>query len=489
LLFASENATVRQWLAIRAPGTGALSGTMKTTLWLRIWNPLLALACAGLPAVAHAQRVNVTMIHAFSSLPNDEGANPESSLALGPDGCLYGTTSSGGSNGFGTIFRMTTNGALTLLGTFSDQDNVGRYAGLALGPDGNLYGTTLLGGTNGAGDVFQVATNGGLSTIYSFSAHPEITNTDGAVPVAGLTLGHDRCFYGTTAEGGAYGQGTFFKITTNGILTPLGNFDVEIPSGVPEPSSLTIGLDGNFYGTTTSGGANGEDSGTIFKAATNGVLTTLDSFNPGTNGAGPSSLALGPDGNFYGTTSSGGTHGMGTVFQVTPGGALSTLVNFNSTNGASPSAALALGPDGNFYGTTFYGGTNSYFGGTIFRVTTNSQFTSLYSFAGANNEAFTNACGANPSSTLTLAPDGSFYGTAFQMGPNAKGTIFKLTILPPALTIQSLPGSVVLGWDDPTYGLQTATNIDGAFTNIPFAISPFTNAILSNSQFFRLVGN
>jgi uncharacterized repeat protein (TIGR03803 family) len=466
---------------------------------MRISNLLWALACASLPAAAHAQSVQLTMIYAFSrqygigtynGVPistNVEGANPESSLAFGSDGCLYGTTSRGGSNGFGTIFRITTNGALTLLGTFSDPDNVGRNAGLTLGPDGNLYGTTLLGGTNGGGDVFQVTTNGAVSTIYSFSAIPDdLTNSDGSVPKVALTLGRDGCLYGTTVEGGAYGEGTIFKITTNGDLATLGNLDLPVDGEYSvEPSSLTIGQDGNFYGTTSSGGSN--NGGTFFRATTNGVLTTLYS-GSGVGSFPTVGLTLGPDGNFYGSTANG-TGLPGTIFRVTPAGALSTLVNFNNTNGASPSGALALGPDGNFYGTTLYGGTNSYWGGTIFRLTTNGQFTSLYSFAGASNEASTNADGASPSSTLTLAPDGSFYGTTFTMGPNASGTIFKLTIPPPTLAIQSLPGNVVLTWDDPAYGLQAATNIDGVFTNIPSAASPFTNAILPNTQFFRLVRN
>jgi uncharacterized repeat protein (TIGR03803 family) len=487
-------------------GTGALSRTVKAILRLRIWNLLVALACVNQAAIAHAQSVKLSVIYVFSSLAgstNVEGAYPQSCLAFGPDGCLYGTTSGGGSNGFGTIFRVTTNGALVRLGTFSDSDPAGRFAGLALGPDGNLYGTTQHGGVNGTGSVFQVATNGGVSTVYSFSACPGLTNvdypytnSDGASPNEGLTLDQDGNLYGTTIEGGAYGQGTFFNVTTNGNPMALSSYDFEIPTSDSErvsiPSSLTLGQDSSFYGATAAGGTNGTNTGVIFKVTTNGVITTLCLFNSGFGIEGgwfPSPLALGPDGNFYGTTSGGGSNGMGTAYQVTPGGLVSTLVNFGGTNGDRPLAALTLGMDGNLYGTTSYGGTNSYFGGTIFRLTTNGQFTSLYSFSGASNEAFTNANGAIPLASLTLAPDGSFYGTTFEEGPNATGTIFKLTILQPTLAIQSIAGNVLLSWNDPTYGLQTATNLGGIFTNIPFATSPFTTAILSNSQFFRLVRN
>ena len=147
-----------------------------------------------------------------------------------------------------------------------------------------------------------------------------------------------------------------------------------------------------------------------------------------------SALALGPDGNFYGTTGSGGTNGFGTVFRVMPNGVLTSLFSFNGTNGANPEASLAFGSDGNFYGTTYNGGTTWQGGnsgnGTVFRLTTNGVLTTLVSFTGTN--------GANPGGSLTLGNDGSFYGTTSQggitnssygsyYGPNGMGTIFRMT--------------------------------------------------------------
>src|ERR1039458_4449499 len=139
------------------------------------------------------------------------------------------------------------------------------------------------------------------------------------------------------------------------------------------------------------------------------AFTTLFSFT-GTSGAYPGAnpyagLVLGSDGNFYGTTFSGGTNNDGTIFQLTPGGAFTSLLSFNGTNGAAPYAALVPGTDGNFYGTTFTGGVSNW--GTIFQITTNGTFTNLFSFTGTNNPYL----GANPGAALVQAGDGSFYGT------------------------------------------------------------------------------
>src|SRR5665213_2244172 len=175
-------------------------------------------------------------------------------------------------------------------------------------------------------------------------------STNGTVPVAGLVAGQDGNFYGTTTNGGTNGgYGTVFKVTTSGVLTTLVSFNNT--DGVNPQAGLTMGNDGNFYGTTVSGGTNG-GWGTVFKVTTNGVLTSLVSFN-NTDGSYPrGTLMLGNDGNLYGTTYFGGSNSLGTVFKVTTNGVLASLVSFNGANGANPSAGLTLGSDGNFYGTT-----------------------------------------------------------------------------------------------------------------------------------------
>ena len=257
--------------------------------------------------------------------------------------------------------------------------------------------------------VLQTATSRAqtLTTLISFNG------TNGAYPQAALTLGNDGNFYGTTSSGGSNsnGGGTVFQITTNGVLTTLVSFNGT--NGESPFAGLTLGNDGNFYGTTL--GLQGI-GGNVFQVTTNGVLTSLVSFN-GNNGAYPyAGLTLGNDGNFYGTTY-GGSINNGTVFMVTTIGVLTTLVSFANTNGASPYAGLTLGNDGNFYGTTYNGGSFHY--GTIFQVTTNGVLTTLVSFANTN--------GANPKAALTLGNDSNFYGTTYHGGSSGEGTVFRVT--------------------------------------------------------------
>jgi uncharacterized repeat protein (TIGR03803 family) len=243
--------------------------------------------------------------------------------------------------------------------------------------DGNLYGTTPLQGPGLRGTVFRVTTNGVLTTLVSFN------NTNGATPRDGVILGDDGNFYGTTAGGGASNLGTVFRMTPAGALTTL--FSFSNTNGANPLGGLILGKDGFFYGTTGFGGTN-LGFGTVFKISTNGDLTTLFNFH-GTDGEEPSfRLIFGNDGKLYGTASFGGSSGndpfgpgAGSVFSITPDGTFSTLLLFQGTNGSNPAASLALGPDGNLYGTTGQGGPGG--GGTIFRVVLAPQFTGIASLA------------------------------------------------------------------------------------------------------------
>jgi uncharacterized repeat protein (TIGR03803 family) len=359
------------------------------------------------------------------SFNGPDGGDASAALVQGADGNFYGTTQYGGTNYEGTVFRMTTNGILTTLASFNYANGAYPYAGLVQGTDGNFYGTTTEGGTNGDGTVYRMTTNGTLTTLLSFDY------SNGAYPYGALVQGADGNFYGTTEFGGTNGNGTVFRMTTNGTLTTVASFNSSFNysgNGGHPHAGLVLGADGNFYGTTAAGGTN--YGGTVFRVTTNGTLTTLASFNSlfnsSGNGAYPyAGLVQGPDGNFYGTTTGGGTYGAGTVFRITTNGTLTTLVSFNySENGANPYAGLVLGADNNFYGTTESGGT--YGMGTVFRMSSDgTSLTNLFSFAGTN--------GAVPQAALVQGSDGNLYGTTAYGGngydgnnPSGNGTVFRL---------------------------------------------------------------
>ena len=230
-----------------------------------------------------------------------------------------------------------------------------------------------------------------IQTICSFDS------TNGAYPVAGLTLGNDGNFYGTTSQGGSTTNGTIFKVTPNGTLTTLVSFNGT--NGISPQTFLTKGYDGNFYGTTSAGGLNSTVTGTFFQITPNGTLTTLGYFGNYPQIFLPSGLTLCNDGNFYGTSYGDGDNKAGSVFKVTTNGTITILASF-SGNTVLPSG-LTLGNDGNFYGTTYYGG--KYALGTVFQVKTNGTLTTLFSFPGQQG-----AC--PPAAGLTLGSDSNFYG-------------------------------------------------------------------------------
>lgn len=350
------------------------------------------------------------------------GSSPRASLVRGSDGNFYGTTYEGGVNAYGTVFKMTPNGALTTLVSFTSTTGRNPYAGLVEGSDGNFYGTTYGGGTSAYGTVFKMTPGGALTTLVSFN------DPNGRNPQSTLVQGSDGNFYGTTINGGASGYGTVFKVTPGGGLTTLVSFNST--AGRRPYAGLVEGSDGNFYGTTSEGGTS--IYGTIFKVTPAGALTTLVSFNS-TNGRNPhAGLVVGSDGNFYGTTYGGGTSGFGTVFKMTPEGALTTLVSFVFPHGGNPDAGLVEGDGGAFYGTTRIGGTSGY--GTTFKVTPEGVLTTLVSFDGPD--------GRNPQSALVRGSDGAFYGTTPVFGATGYGTAFKVTASGALTTLVSFSSPV-----------------------------------------------
>jgi uncharacterized repeat protein (TIGR03803 family) len=243
----------------------------------------------------------LTVLHAFSV--SSEGGYPTADLVQATDGNFYGTTSPGSdvtnsSGRYGAFFKITPSGNLTALHAFSASSEGGMEAGLVQATDGNFYGYGLPSLSIGRyGAVFKITPNGTLTVLHAFSV-----SSEGGTPMASLVQATDGNFYGTTSSGGASGNGTVFKITPNGTLTVLHAFSYSNEGGHPM-AGLVQATDGNFYGTTSSGGASGYGNGTVFKITPNGTLTVLHAFSYSGEGGMPrSGLVQATDGNFYGTT-------------------------------------------------------------------------------------------------------------------------------------------------------------------------------------------
>jgi uncharacterized repeat protein (TIGR03803 family) len=372
----------------------------------------------------------LTTLYTFSNAGNYGADNFPSRLLRRNDGSYYGTTQTGGPNGAGTIFKITTNGIISTLYSFASPDKPS--GGLTLGLDGNLYGATVAGGDNTSGSVFRFSPNGVFTNLHSFSG------SDGSEPVNGLMLGTDGNFYGVTYLGGDQNYGTIFQITPTGLLTTLHSFSGAEDGAWPQ-CRLVQGREGNIYGTT-SGNANG-DFGSVF-AFRAGMLNTMYVFSALGSTYGPvAGLTFGADGNLYGTTD-GGSVSSGTIFRISTNGAIfSTLHTFNGADGEAPQAELVLGVDGNLYGATVSGGAED--AGTVFKLSKNGTFQSLASFHGDLVE------GATPSDALVQGPDGVLYGTTASGGvvyingtvESPSGTVFKITTNGVLQTLYSFNGT------------------------------------------------
>ncbi len=399
-----------------------------------------------------AQTYTYSVLYNFPSFTND-AANPGAALFLADGGkYLYGTSDAGGTYGYGTVFEITVGPPVTekVLYSFTGGVDGSVPTNNVKLVKGSLYGTTYKGGANGYGTVFRVMTNGEETVLYNFTGGSDggFPNTD-LVPNVTNTL-----LYGTTASGGTNGYGTVFEVplTTGSaykvIYTFKGTPDGASPGGSQGPpayDSLHGGVllyEGTLYGTTSFGGnsgCGGGGCGTVFNLSSRLAETVLYRFGGSSgDGTGPGgTLTHDAKGNLYGATLQGGAYGYGTVFRLTPAATEEVLYSFTGgTDGALPDTSLLL-VDGDLYGMTYGGGDSSCDTGggaggcgVIFMLTPSKSGawteTVLHTFEWAD--------GAFPAGGLMRDAHGNIYGTASNGGTSnvncyniGCGVVFKLT--------------------------------------------------------------
>lgn len=337
------------------------------------------------------------------------GASPDQGVVLDPAGRLYGATHGGGAYSSGVVYRLSPSGQDTVLHSFSGVPDgaIPKSAGVVLDSTGTLYGTTSDGGPANTGVVYKVDSSGNETVIASFPAG------DGKKPFAGLVRDPSGNFYGTTSRGGAHDKGIVFKMSPAGQEIVLYSFAA---AGGQPHAGLVRDSSGNLYGATYNGGAS--YAGSVFKLDADANETVLHSFTSGADGASPAGgLVLDSEGNLYGTTLFGGAYGSGTVFQLDPSGVLTTLYTFTGgVDGGLPYSGVTRDSAGNLYGTASAGGTGSV--GVIYKIDTAGNQTVLHHFSGTD--------GSSPAGGVILDSVGNLYGTTESGGASGAGTIYQL---------------------------------------------------------------
>ena len=327
------------------------------------------------PAKSSAQDApkppTLSVLYSFTGGADGQIPTVYEQLALDREGNLYGVATGGTppnnvcGYGCGLVFKIDRRGKESTLHLFTAApDGIVPFAGVTVDGRGNIYGTTAGGGTSefGAGTIFKINREGEESIVHEFTGAP-----DGGDPsfAEGLTLGRNGELYGSTEGGGAGtacdgGCGTVFKLDRSGKETVLYSFNDNVPGGPTPFGNLTLDDQGNLYGTTIQGGADGNGSfgyGTIFKVDREGHGTALYTFTGGADGAFPQGLILGSKGTLYGVAQQGGSApdrmGNGVVFKLDRDGNFSVLHTFTGgADGGWPVGQfLLIGDD--LYGTLF----------------------------------------------------------------------------------------------------------------------------------------
>ena len=387
---------------------------------------VLALAFVPL-ASPIAQSQTFSVVHSFSG--GTDGANPLAGLVMDASGNVYGTTNSGGNFGAGTVYEFSSAGVETVLYNFTGGSDGGEPQGSLLLIGTGLYGTTASGGASGAGTVFELTLAGKQTVLYSFKG-----NGDGSVPVASLVRDSGGNLYSTTSYGGAFGDGTVFKLIhpkapstvwTEQVLYSFGAGE----DGINPVGGVNFDVDGNLYGTTSTGGEYG--NGNVFQLAPSGTAWTeniLHQFELLSDGGIPyAGIVLDHAGNLYGATTDGGGGGSiggGTIFEMSQSdGAWTFTVIYSLPGwGISGSFRNLLVGSNKIYATTHCDGANN--AGTIYELTHTSKgwaYTSLYVFTGGTDGLFS-------FSNLVLDRSGDLYGTTNLGGQFGDGVLFKIHI-------------------------------------------------------------
>jgi uncharacterized repeat protein (TIGR03803 family) len=397
----------------------------------------LAISCISFSGLGWAATENV----AYSFTGGTDGSDPAAHLIFDSQGNLYGTTVTGGDFDCGTVFKLTPmNGQWQQSVLFSfDCFEQGKnpYGGVTLDAAGNLYGTTVAGGSggfctgDGCGVVYKLSPSGGSWTetvLYNFADAPDATNPGSAVILDG-----NGNIYGTTPDGGLYGQGTVFQLQqVNGqyIEQILYNFSGGDDGAIGSLGALLMDGFGNLYGVTELGGANG--AGTVYRMRQNlgneWDFKTLYAFQGQPDAAFPyGGLIADAHGVLYGTTYYGGTNGAGAVFKLDPGPTIGSswretvLYSFSGgSDGGYPTTTLLFDPAGNLLGTTSAGGDPGCDCGVVFQLSSNGQSV-LHTFSSAPDGAY---------SYYGLTPDGAgnYFGTTAAGGLHNKGAVFQVTL-------------------------------------------------------------
>ena len=355
------------------------------------------------------------------------------------------------------------------------------YVTLVQGTDGNLYGTTYGGGNSHMGTVFSVSTTGTETLLYSFKGG----TSDGANPTGGLTLGTDGNFYGTTQQGGTGAVGVVFQMTPAGVITILHNFNSAVDGAFPW-GPPTLASDGNFYGTTSGGGLKG--NGIVYKITSSGTFTIVHKFNISDGFAPIAPPTQGTDGYLYVPVSEGGSSYCGTIVKMATGGAVQGIYSFPCGGGGSfPIGPLVQASDGNFYSTTQDGGTNGE--GTIYQLTPTLTVNILHSFGTSFGD------GTFPAAGLLLATDGNYYGATSDGGTYGDGILFNTTLSGTYTDLYSFNNSANLTQMSPLappvqdsngllYGVTEfgGTSNFGTVYSLDMGLAPFVNMPLFSGK-------